>query len=51
MSNLVGSGKELYISELPTARDMLRYGALINFLPPPPLFFLMIDYDREFYAD
>ena len=30
MSNLVGSGKELYTSELPTARDMLRYGIFLR---------------------
>jgi len=30
MSNLVGNGKELYVSELPTARDILRYGILLR---------------------
>ena len=30
MSNLVGSGKKICVSELPTARDMLRYGIFLR---------------------
>ena len=30
LSNLVGAGKEFLPSELPTSRDVLRYGVLIR---------------------
>ena len=30
LSNLVGTGRELLVSELPTARDILRYGIYLR---------------------